>query len=237
MAINTNITPDSAVCSNCGETYDYRANKRFCSRACKEQHHKHRIRRISKKEGSGLPTDKRNGMERRATQEYIYERVFSTKPEFRADVLMGFLVFASTTREKRYLDLMTYPNAQRSNRYTAAMKGTAGLHFRGRPFAYPVTLASMANHICKFQLGINSRQFIDEIERDKVTLDQMRSAYDELMDTTKPEPVIKGCDIEEPAYPNGSSELTPEHLAHAEMVLSNPFKAARMAAKFSKLLT
>ena len=50
------------------------------------------------------------------------------------------LIFAATTNTKSYIDLFTYPNAQRSNRFTAKDNGTAGLHFLGRPATYPATL-------------------------------------------------------------------------------------------------
>jgi hypothetical protein len=164
----------------------------------------------------------------------MYETIFGTAPEFRADVAMALLVFAATshnsddTGAKRYRDILTYPTAQRSNRYTARDRGTAHLHYRGQPMTYPLTIASMANHVCRFHLGMSSSEFIAEIRRDGVTMADMQAVFDELVDTTKPEPVILGCDIEEPANAP-TAELTASQIAHATAVLSGPLAAARQA--------
>ncbi|WP_306111828.1 MULTISPECIES: hypothetical protein [Roseovarius] len=165
----------------------------------------------------------------------MYETIYCTAPAFRADVVMAHLVFAATSQNsanagaKRYRDILTYPTAQRSNRFTAKNKGTAHLHYRGQPLAYPVTIASMANHVCKFHLGMSSSEFIAEVKRDGVTMADMQAVYDELMDTAKSEPVIRGCDVEEPA--NGRAEpLTASQMVHGQSVISDPLGTARQAA-------
>lgn len=186
--------PTIAVCPQCGNTFAYRSNKKFCSRNCKKRHGEAVL--IQERKGRDSTLRVRRYIERRATQDWIYQQVFSTEPRHRADVLLAFLIFAATTNTKSYIDLFTYPTAQRSSRFTAKEKGTLGLHYRGNPSLYPTTLAAMANNVCKHHLGITSRQFIDEIRRDGVTMADMQSVYDELMDTTKATPVVQGCDPE-----------------------------------------
>ena len=170
----------------------------------------------------------------------MYETVFSAPADSRADILMALLVFAATSHNsqipgtKHYRDVLTYPKAQRSNRFTAKDKRTAHLHYRGKPMAYPATLATMANHVCKFYLGISSSEFIAEIRRDGMTLQDVQKVYSELLDTTKPEPVIKDCHIEEPA--TGALEpMTTTHIVHAHTVLSDHLESARMMAKVGQI--
>ena len=210
--------PTAVVCPQCGDTFAFRSNKAFCSGNCRKRHAEATL--IEERGNGNTSLRVRRYVERRAAQEWIYEQVFGTSPDQRADVLLAMLIFAATTNTKSYIDLFTYPNAQRSNRFTAKAKGTAGLHFRGRPAIYPATLAAMANQVCKHHLGITSRQFIEEIRRDGVTIADMQSVYDELMDTGKPEPVVQGCDIEEPAHlVGGNRDLTQEQIAHAQQLL------------------
>jgi hypothetical protein len=165
----------------------------------------------------------------------MYEQVFSTPLSHRADVVMALLVYAATAKVKRYKDLLTYPNAQRSNRFTAVVNGTVGLHFQGRPHCYPVTLASMANHVCKHHLGITSRQFIDEINRDGVSFEDMKEVYEHLMDRAKSDPVIQGCDPEGPAYRGKQQDLTIAQRSHALAVLSDPLGAAKCCAELARV--
>jgi len=164
----------------------------------------------------------------------MYEQVFSTPLSHRADILMGLLVYAATVNVKRYKDLLTYPNAQRSNRFTAAAKGTVGLHYRGKPNVYPVTLASMANHVCKYHLGITSSKFIEEIKRDAVTFEDMKGVYDHLMDHSRSPPVILGCDPEAPAHRGQQQDLTITQRSHALTVLSDPLGAAKRCAELAR---
>ncbi len=226
-----------AHCSAAFRTTDSR--KLFCSRSCKDTARNQSNKPVEAVKAAtpstiGSPHQARRNEERRAAQEWMYNTIYSTAPTFRADVVMALLVFTATslnsanTGSKRYRDILTYPTAQRSNRFTAKDKGTAHLHYRGQPLAYPVTIASMANHVCKSQLGISSSEFMAEMKRDGVTMADMQSVYEELLDTAKPEPVIRGCNIEEPA--TGPVEpLTTCQAAHARTVLSDPLGAARQA--------
>lgn len=233
-------TPMRKTCLHCSAEFSTTySRKMFCKRACKAASHNQ----------SSAPTETcddesplfrydrkaRRKEERQATQDWVYETVFSAPKEFRADVLMALLVFAATSYNSdipgatRYRDILTYPAAQRSNRFTAKDKGTVHLHFRGQPMTYPLTVASMAHHVCKFHLGISSGEFIVEIRRDGVTMAGMQGVFDDLMDTTKPEPVIQGCDIEEPAWDGPVEDLKASQIAHAKTLLSDPLGAARLA--------
>lgn len=209
------VNRECLLCEAQFETTDSR--KVYCSKPCKEG----RIRAPRALKAN------RESMERAATQDWMYEQIFSTQPSYRADVVMGLLVFAATSKVNRYKDLLTYPVAQRSSRFTAAENGTVGLHYRGRPHSYPVTLASMANHVCKYHLGITSRQFIDEINRDGITFDHMEDVYDQLMDHSKSDPMIQGCDPEGPDYRGKHQDLTTVQRYHAQSVLNDPLGAAR----------
>lgn len=230
-----------AHCSTAFSTTDSR--KLFCSRSCKDTARNRALVPVDALTAAtiGNPHQARRSEERRAAQEWMYETIYSTAAAFRADVVMALLVFAATSQNsanaggKRYRDILTYPTAQRSNRFTAKDKGTAHLHYRGQPLAYPVTIASMANHVCKCHLGMSSSEFLEEIKRDGVTLADMQAVYDELMDPTKPEPVIRGCDVEEPA--NGPAEpLTASQIVHAYMALSDLPGAARRIATAKRSL-
>lgn len=230
--------PVRKTCANCSTVFSTTdSRKLFCSRSCKDTARNRSNVPVEAATSAtiGSPHQARRNEERRAAQEWMYETIYSTAPAFRADVVMALLVFAATSQNsattgaKRYRDILTYPTAQRSNRFTAKDKGTTHLHYRGQPLAYPVTIASMANHVCKFHLGISSSEFIAEIKRDGVTMADMQVVYDELMDTAKPKPVIRGCDIEEPA--NGRAEpLTASQMVHGQSVISDPLGTARQAA-------
>lgn len=234
-AMKAPVRKTCAHCSTAFSTTDSR--KLFCSRSCKDAARNQSNEPVDAVTSAtiGSPHQARRNEQRRAAQEWIYETIFGTAPVFRADVVMALLVFAATSQNskntgaKRYRDILTYPTAQRSNRFTAKDKGTAHLHYRGQPLAYPVTIASMANHVSKSHLGMSSSEFIAEIKRDGVTMADMQAVYDELMDTAKPEPVIRGCDVEEPA--NGPAKpLTVSQIVHGQSVISDPLGAARQAA-------
>lgn len=228
-------SPVRKTCLHCGTGFSTTDSRMvYCRPACRTDA---RILSSKPMQPVASPTtyEARRNEERRAAQEWMYETIYGTAPAFRADVVMALLVFAATSQNsanaggKRYRDILTYPMAQRSNRFTAKDKGTAHLHYRGQPLAYPVTIASMANHVCKSHLGMSSSEFLAEIKRDGVTMADMQAVYDELMDPTKSEPVIRGCDVEEPA--NGPAEpLTASQIVHAQTVLSDPPGAARQAA-------
>lgn len=230
-------SPVRKTCMHCSAVFSTTdSRKLFCSRACKDAARNQSNAPVEALHDEGpifrYDQKARRKEERRTTQDWIYETVFSTPKKFRADALMALLVFAATSYNSgipgatRYRDILTYPTAQRSNRFTARDKGTAHLHYRGQPMTYPVTIAAMANHVCRFHLGISSSEFIAEIRRDGVTMADMQAVFDDLMDTTKPEPVIRGCDIEEPANVP-AKELTASQIAHARAVLSDPLAASR----------
>jgi hypothetical protein len=221
------VQKDCLHCSAQFTTTDSR--KVYCKKACKDAA-RNTLEGPTPEFSPAFDRLARRGMERRATQEWMYEEVFKTAPEYRADIVMAFLVYAAVARAKRYRDLLTYPTAQRSSRFTARDRGTVGLHFQGRPSAYPVTIASMANHVCRHHLGISSRQFIDEVKRDGVTMADMQDIHDALMDRSKPTPIIQGCNVEGPAYRQVERHPTVNQIAHAEMVLSDPLGAAKRCA-------
>lgn len=234
-AMKAPVRKTCVLCSTAFSTTDSR--KLFCSRSCKDtaRNQSNATVEAATSASTGSRHQARRNEERRAAQTWMYETIFGTTPKFRADVVMALLVFAATSRNsddtgaKRYRDILTYPTAQRSNRFTAKDKGTAHLHYRGQPMTFPVTIASMANHVCKFHLGMSSSELIDEIRRDGVTMADMQDVYDDLMDTTKPEPVIRGCDVEEPAWDAPLEDLTASQIAHARAVLADPMSAAQQA--------
>lgn len=227
-------SPVRKACLNCSAEFSTTdARKTYCGRSCKDAARNH----TSRVSGQLTPRSQHNARrseERQATQDWIYDTIYAAPLEFRADVVMAFLIFAATSCNSdssgstRCRDILTYPTAQRSNRFTAKDKGTAHLHYRGQSMAYPVTIASMANHVCKSHLGISSSEFMAEIKRDGVTMADMQAVYEELLDTVKPEPVIRGCNIEEPA--TGPLEpLATTQIALAKAVLADPLVAARKA--------
>ena len=219
----------TSTCPHCGGAFACRSNKIFCSSNCRKRNAEAVL--LLERNNEDKPLRPRRSIERKATLQWIYEKIFSTKPQQRADVLLAMLIFAAITGTKSYIDLFTYPNAMRSNRFTVSKKGTAFLHFRGKPEIYPATLAAMGNHLCIKFFGINSRQFIDEIRRDGVTMADMQSVYDELMDTDKADPVVRDIDIEEPTCrAGGSCELTPEQITHAERILAEYHDYPRKAS-------
>ncbi|NRP32040.1 MULTISPECIES: hypothetical protein [unclassified Aliiroseovarius] len=223
--------PVKRDCLHCNEQFETTDNRKvYCSRVCADAGHKSTFGTPQ----SPLKHDRR-GEERAATQDWMYEQVFSTPLSHRADVVMALLVYAATANVKRYKDLLTYPNAQRSSRFTAVANGTVGLHYRGRLHCYPMTLASMANHVCKYHLGITSRQFIDEIKRDGVTFEDMKEVYEHLMDRVKSDPLIQGCDPEGPAYRGKQHDLTIAQRSHALAVLSDPLGAAKCCADLARV--
>jgi hypothetical protein len=228
-------TAVSIVCPSCSDEFNTTdSRKLFCSRYCKDNPPKpekhdllttphsyadfNRLTQTSRDTRSVLRSD---------TQYRLYDMVFGTAPAFRADLIMAFLVFATTAREKRYIDLMQYPDALRSNRYSAAKRGTAGLHHKGNPSAYPVTLATMANTVCQHCLGITSRLFIDECKADGVAFADIQETYNLLLDTKKLEPLIIGCDVEASAMLD--EKPSAEQIEAAEAVISDPMQAARDA--------
>ncbi len=132
--------PVRKTCAHCSATFSTTdSRKLFCSRFCKDTARNRSNVPVEAATSAtiGSPHQARRNEERRAAQEWIYEAIYGTAPAFRADVVMAFLVFAATSQNsanagaKRYRDILTYPTAQRSNRFTAKDKGTAHLHYRG----------------------------------------------------------------------------------------------------------
>jgi hypothetical protein len=238
-------SPVRMACLHCSTEFSSTNSRtKYCRPTCRTAawHNANQSTGAPQEETSFFRYDEkaRRKEERQETQDWIYETVFSTPKEFRADVLMALLVFAATSYNSgipgatRYRDILTYPSAQRSNRFTAKDNRTAHLHFRGQPMTYPLTVASMAHHVCKFHLGMSSSEFIAEIRRDGVTMADMQTVFDELMDTTKPEPVIQGCDIEAPAWDAPVEDLMASQIAHARAVLSDPLGAAWQANEIGR---
>lgn len=228
-------TSVSIVCPSCADEFNTTdSRKLFCSRYCKDnppKPEKHALLTTphSYADFNTLSQSSRDtrSVLRSDAQNRLYDMVFGTAPAFRADLIMAFLVFAATTRTKRYIDLMLYPYAFKSNRYSSAKLGTAGLHHKGNPSSYPVTLATMANTICQHFLGITSRQFIDECKADGVTLADMQETYDLLLDTKKLEPLIVGCDVEASAMHDEKPSF--EQIEAAEALISDPMQAVQDA--------
>ena len=66
MSVIEEFEPSQSVCPNCGDLFEYRSNKSFCSTKCRKAHHKVGLRQDQRdlnKINGALPSEQRQNLE------------------------------------------------------------------------------------------------------------------------------------------------------------------------------
>lgn len=84
-----------ALCPHCGELFQFRSNKTFCSQKCRKAHHKMVMRNDTKAtKNNMLPSEQRQNLELRHLNLVLSEKVYTMPPSERMGYVEGVLQVA-----------------------------------------------------------------------------------------------------------------------------------------------
>lgn len=128
------------LCPHCGELFQFRSNKTFCSQKCRKAHHKLVMRAETKStKNDMLPSEQRHNLELRHLNLVLSERVYTLPPCKRMGYVEGVLQVARHSEGGLLRALL------QNKKYQYPNPTDLTLFFRSTPKAYK-TFPQLCNH-------------------------------------------------------------------------------------------
>ena len=132
--------PSQSLCPNCGDLYEYRSNKSFCSTKCRKAHHKLGMRDDKAKAvNKTLPSEQRQNLELLHLNFVLCEKVYTMPPEERVGYVESVLQVALYSEGGLLRHLLS------NKKYQYPNPNDLRLFFRGAPKSYK-TFPQICNH-------------------------------------------------------------------------------------------
>jgi len=132
--------PSQSLCPNCGDLFEYRSNKSFCSPKCRKAHHKLGMREDKAKAvNKTLPSEQRQNLELLHLNFVLCEKVYTMPPEERVGYVESVLQVALHSEGGLLRHLLS------NKKYQYPNPNDLRLFFRGAPKSYK-TFPQICNH-------------------------------------------------------------------------------------------